>query len=84
MSKKQLDIAKKMINEMQRKKDDVNGSTFKEQILMLQQQVTELQKYNRSARDAMVNKKLKDVQGIELEVLELKRRNKALELEKGR
>ena len=84
MSKKQLDIAKKMINEMQRKKDDVNGSTVKEQILMLQQQVTELQKYNRSARDALVNKKLKDVQGIELEVLELKRRNKALELEKGR
>ncbi|XP_061353827.1 protein CHUP1, chloroplastic-like isoform X2 [Gastrolobium bilobum] len=81
LSKKQLDIAKKMISEMQWKKE-VNGSPVKEQILMLQQQVTELQKYNGSGRNATVNKKLNDVQDIELEVLELKRRNKELELEK--
>ncbi|KAJ1428148.1 hypothetical protein SESBI_09152 [Sesbania bispinosa] len=81
LSKKQIDIAKKMINEMQRKKD-INGSPVKGQMLILQQQVIELQKYNNSGRNAMVNKKLKDAQDIELEVLELKRKNKELELEK--
>ncbi|TKY73239.1 CHUP1 [Spatholobus suberectus] len=81
MSKKQLDIAKKMINEMQRKKD-VNGSPGREQVSMLQQQVTEFRKYSSSGRNAMANKKLKDVQDMELEVLELNRRNKELELEK--
>ncbi|KAJ1393598.1 hypothetical protein SESBI_34782 [Sesbania bispinosa] len=81
LSKKQMDIAKKMINEMQRKKD-INGSPVKEQMLILQQQVIELHKYNNSGRNAMVNKKLKDAQDIELQVLELKRKNKELELEK--
>ncbi|CAJ1975381.1 unnamed protein product [Sphenostylis stenocarpa] len=83
MSKKQLDIAKKIINEMQRKKDViVNASPVREQILMLQQQVTEFQKFHSSGGNSTTTRKIKDVQGIELEVLELKRRNKELELEK--
>jgi len=80
MSKKQLDIAKKMINEMQRKKGD--ASPMREQILMLQQQVTEFQKFHSSGGNSSTNNKLKDVQHVEVEVLELKRRNKELELEK--
>ncbi|QCE14094.1 hypothetical protein DEO72_LG11g1092 [Vigna unguiculata] len=80
MSKKQLVIAKKMINEMQRKKGD--AGPVKEQILVLQQQVTELQKFQSSGGNSSTKKKLKDVQDIEVEVLELKRRNKELELEK--
>ncbi|KAK7411259.1 hypothetical protein VNO78_02692 [Psophocarpus tetragonolobus] len=83
MSKKQLDIAKKMINEMQRKKDVmVNAKPIREHILMLQQQVTEFGKYNSSDENVMGNKKLKDVQNMEVEVLKLKRKNKELELEK--
>ncbi|XP_029129108.1 protein CHUP1, chloroplastic-like isoform X2 [Cajanus cajan] len=78
LSKKELDITNKMINEMKRKKEDV----VRKQILMLQQQVTEFQKHNSSGRNATANKKLKEVQGMEVEVLELKRRNKELELEK--
>ncbi|KAK7327639.1 hypothetical protein VNO77_21723 [Canavalia gladiata] len=81
LSKTKLDIAKRIIYEMQRKKD-VNGNPVKKQILMLQQQVTELQKYNSSCTNPMVNKKLKDLQDIEFQVLELKRRNEELELEK--
>ncbi|XP_027368212.1 protein CHUP1, chloroplastic-like [Abrus precatorius] len=81
LSKKQLDLAKRMINEMQRK-NGVNRIRVKEKILMLHQQVTDFQKYNSSGRIAMPNTKLKDVQDIVLEILELKRRNKELELEK--
>ncbi|KAG4390049.1 hypothetical protein GLYMA_06G209800v4 [Glycine max] len=81
MLKKQLDIAKKMMNEMHRKKD-VNASPVREQILMLQQQVAEFRKFNSSGGNAMGNKKLKDVQDMMVKVLELKRRNKELELEK--
>ncbi|KAK7304200.1 hypothetical protein RJT34_15319 [Clitoria ternatea] len=81
LAKKQLHITNNMINEMQRKKG-VNGSNFKEQILMLQQQVTELEKHNCSGENIKVNKKLENVQDMELEVLELNRRNKELELDK--
>ncbi|RDX81419.1 Protein CHUP1, chloroplastic, partial [Mucuna pruriens] len=81
LSRKQLDIAKKMVKEMERKKD-VNGSPVRDQILMLQEQVTEFRKYNSSGRNDIANKKLKGVQDMEVEVLQLKRRNKELELEK--
>ncbi|XP_022634594.1 protein CHUP1, chloroplastic isoform X2 [Vigna radiata var. radiata] len=80
MSKKQLDIAKKMIDEIQRKKGD--AGPVREQILMLQQQVTEFKKFQSSGENSSTNKRLKDVQDIEVEVLELKRKNKELELEK--
>lgn len=83
LTEKQLHIAKRRINEMQ-KKNDVNGSpiSVKEQLLILQQQVTEFRKYEDSGRTAMVKKKLKATKDVELEVWELKRRNKELELEK--
>lgn len=81
LSKMQLDIANKIINEMQRKKG-MNGSPVKDQMLVLQQVVTELEKHNGSGGNDVVNKKIRDVQDMELEVLELKRRNKELELEK--
>ncbi|MED6195384.1 hypothetical protein PIB30_037399 [Stylosanthes scabra] len=80
-TKKHLEIAKKMLNEMERKKS-FEGRQVEEQILMLEQQVTDLQKQDSSARDAKMVKKLKDVEGVKLEALELKRRNKELELEK--
>ncbi|WVZ20379.1 hypothetical protein V8G54_007701, partial [Vigna mungo] len=80
VSKKQLDIAKKMIDEIQRKKGD--AGPVREQILMLQQQVTEFKKFQSSGENSSTNKRLKDVQDIEVEVLELKRKNKELELEK--
>ncbi|XP_017421235.1 protein CHUP1, chloroplastic isoform X1 [Vigna angularis] len=80
MSKNQLDVAKKMINEIQRKRGD--AGPVREQILMLQQQVTEFKKFQSSGENSSTNKKLKDVQDIEVEVLELKRKNKELELEK--
>ena len=66
---------------MQREKD-VNASPVREQILMLQQQVAEFRKFNSSGGNAKGNKKLKDVQDMMVKVLELKRRNKELELEK--
>ncbi|MED6172281.1 hypothetical protein PIB30_048643 [Stylosanthes scabra] len=81
VSKKHLETAKKMLNEMERKKS-FEGRRVEEQILMLEQQVTELQKQDSSARDAKMINKLKDVEGVELEALELKRTNKELELEK--
>lgn len=80
-AEKQLDIAKKRIHEMQKKKD-VNSNPVKMQILMLQQQVTEFQKYDDCGRNAMLREKLKCVKDLELEVLELRRRNKELQLEK--
>lgn len=81
LCKVHLETAKKIINGMQRK-NDMNRGLVKDQILMLQQQVAELQKYNGSGRNVGVNKKLREAEDIELEVLELKRRNKELELEK--
>lgn len=81
LCKVQLEIANKIINEIHRKKD-MNRSLVKDQILILQQQVAELQKYNGSGRNAVVNKKLGEAQDIEMEVLELKRNNKELEMEK--
>ncbi|KAL2340620.1 hypothetical protein Fmac_008560 [Flemingia macrophylla] len=82
LSKTHLDIANKLINEMKRNKDDANASPMRKQILMLQQQVTEFEKYNGSGRKATANKKLKEVKDMEVKVLELKRSNKELELEK--
>jgi len=79
MYKMQLEIANKIINEMESKKD-INGSHVKDQMLLLQQQVDELDKYNGAT--ATVNKKHEHVEDRELEVLEMKRRNKELELEK--
>ncbi|KAL1291272.1 hypothetical protein AAHE18_20G189400 [Arachis hypogaea] len=81
ISKKHLEIAKKTLNEMERKKS-FEGSRVEEQILMLEKQVTELKKQDSSSRDAKIIKKIKDIEGVGLEALELKRRNKELELEK--
>ncbi|RHN74177.1 hypothetical protein MtrunA17_Chr2g0307341 [Medicago truncatula] len=79
MCKMQLEIANKIINEMESKKDMI-GSHVKDQMLMLQQQVDEFEKYN--VATATVNKEHEHVEDRELEVLEMKRRNKELELEK--
>lgn len=79
MCKMQLEIANKIINQMESKKD-MNGSHVKDQMLMLQQKVDGLEKYNGAT--AIVNKKHEHVEDRELKVLKMKRRNKELELEK--
>lgn len=79
MCKMQLEIANKIINEMESKKN-MNGSHVNDQMLTLQQRVDELAKYNGAT--AMVNKKHEHVEDRALQVLEMKRRNKELELEK--
>ncbi|XP_015945777.1 protein CHUP1, chloroplastic-like isoform X1 [Arachis duranensis] len=81
LSKKHLEIAKKTLNEMERKRS-FEGSRVEEQILMLEKQVTKLKKQDSSSRGAKIIKKIKDIEGVGLEALELKRRNKELELEK--
>ncbi|KAI4335821.1 hypothetical protein L6164_014430 [Bauhinia variegata] len=81
LAEKQLHMAKNMINEMQRQKD-VNPRPVKEQIFKLQQQVTEFHKYDGSHCDDTISKKLEAAKNLEMKVLELKRRNKELELEK--
>ncbi|TQD74699.1 hypothetical protein C1H46_039776 [Malus baccata] len=80
--KKQLDAEKKMIAEMQRRmeysgKDDVKG-----RLLVVGEQVSRFPKDEMCIRDELVEKKLKGVKNVELEVLKMKRRNKELELEK--
>ncbi|BBH04080.1 Hydroxyproline-rich glycoprotein family protein [Prunus dulcis] len=74
LAKKQLEMAKKMIAEMQKKMDSNESSIMKGGCCFPKDEI--------SVRDAIAEKKLKAVKNVELEVLKMKRRNKELELEK--
>lgn len=82
LAKKQLEMAKKMIAEMQKKMDSNESSIMKGRLLVMEEQVSSFPKDEISVRDAIAEKKLKAVKNVELEVLKMKRRNKELELEK--
>ncbi|KAH0975898.1 hypothetical protein GBA52_017797 [Prunus armeniaca] len=82
LAKKQLEMAKKMIAEMQKKMDSNESSIMKGRLLVIEEQVSSFPKDEISVRDAIAEKKLKAVKNVELEVLKMKRRNKELELEK--
>ncbi|CAN6714255.1 unnamed protein product [Malus baccata var. baccata] len=80
--KKQLDAAKKMIAEMQKRMEYSGKNDVKGRLLVVGEQVSRFPKDEMCIRDELVEKKLKGVKNVELEVLKMKRRNKELELEK--
>lgn len=81
LAKKQLEMAKKTIAEMQQKMD-VQTRHIKGQLLMIGGKVRGFQNNEDSDRDFLLEKKLREVKNVELEVVETKRKNKEIELEK--
>ncbi|OVA05047.1 hypothetical protein BVC80_1211g124 [Macleaya cordata] len=81
--RKELEIARNKIKELQRQ-IQLDANQTRGQLLMLKQQVTGLQSKEEDAfkKDAEVEKKLKAVKELEMEVVELKRKNKELHHEK--
>ncbi|XVF09672.1 hypothetical protein REPUB_Repub07fG0115100 [Reevesia pubescens] len=73
-------MAKKMIEEMQMKNG--NASQIKEQIVVLEEQLSRFTTNETSARDALIKNRLEVVKNIELQEVKMRRRNKELELEK--
>ncbi|XP_077253732.1 hydroxyproline-rich glycoprotein family protein [Tasmannia lanceolata] len=82
-AKKELEIARNKIKELQRQ-IQLDANQTKGQLLMLKQQVTSLhaKEEEASKRDAELENKLKSVKELEVEVVELRRRNKELQHEK--
>ncbi|KAK5817570.1 hypothetical protein PVK06_022496 [Gossypium arboreum] len=80
MGMKQLDMAKQLIEELQRKNG--SGSQIKGQIILLEEQLSGFTAIETSSGDALVKSRLEDIKNIELEVIKKRRRNKELELEK--
>lgn len=78
--KKELEMARNKIKELQRQ-IQLEANQTKGQLLLLKQQVSGLQTKEEEAfrKDAEVEKKLKAVKELEVEVVELKRRNKELQ-----
>ncbi|CAL5209157.1 unnamed protein product [Lathyrus oleraceus] len=83
LSNKELEAARNKIKELQTQLR-VAANQTKGQLLLLKQKVSGLQmKEEEVARkDAEIEKKLKNANGLEIEVVELKRRNKELQHEK--
>ncbi|GMY15388.1 protein chup1, chloroplastic [Fagus crenata] len=81
VAEKQLETAKNMLKGLQDKMD-ANPKHVKGRLIMLQEQVSRFQSDEISFRDTNVVKKLENVKDVELEIAEMKRRNKELELEK--
>lgn len=81
-AKSQLEKAKRTVEDLE-KKMDVNAGHMKQQLVMLEEQVSEIQcsKGNYS-NNGMNEKKLKAAKHVELEYVEMQRINKELELEK--
>uniref|UniRef100_A0A2P2JA90 Uncharacterized protein n=1 Tax=Rhizophora mucronata TaxID=61149 RepID=A0A2P2JA90_RHIMU len=81
--KKELDVARNKIKELQRQ-IQLDANQTKGQLLLLKQQVSGLQAKEQEAisKDVEVEKKLKVVKELELEVVELKRKNTELKHEK--
>ncbi|GAU21479.1 hypothetical protein TSUD_242020 [Trifolium subterraneum] len=82
-AKKELEVARNKIRELQRQMQ-LEANQTKGQLLLLKQQVSGLQvKEETAARnDADIEKKLKAVNDLEVTVVELKRKNKELQFEK--
>ena len=81
VAEKQLETAKNMLKGLQDKMD-ANPKHVKGRLIMLQEQVSRFPSDEISFRDTNVVKKLENVKDVELEIAEMKRRNKELELEK--
>lgn len=83
LSNRELEAARNKIKELQTQLRLAANQT-KDQLLLLKQKVSGLQmKEEEVARkDAEIEKKLKNANGLEVEVVELKRRNKELQHEK--
>ncbi|KAL1564916.1 Protein chup1, chloroplastic [Salvia divinorum] len=78
-ARKELDVARKKIKELQ-KQIQLEANQTKGQLLLLKQQVSGLQ--SKEQENAELDKKLKAVKELEVEVMELKRKNKELQYEK--
>ncbi|KAL0463646.1 UNVERIFIED_CONTAM: protein CHUP1, chloroplastic [Sesamum latifolium] len=83
VARKELETARKKIKELQRQ-IQLEANQTKGQLLLLKQQVSGLQAKEEQAlkKDSEVDKKLKAVKELEVEVMELKRKNKELQHEK--
>lgn len=81
--KKELEMSRKKIKELQ-KQIQLEANQTKGQLLLLKQQVSGLQSKEQETftNNAEVEKKLKAVKELEVEVMELKRKNKELHHEK--
>ncbi|XP_062029141.1 protein CHUP1, chloroplastic-like [Rosa rugosa] len=87
LARKQLETARKVIAELQKKMNYCNESNMKVKgrLLIVEEQVSNLPRdidEGSSVRDAIVEKKLQGVRDVELQILKMKRRNKELELGK--
>ncbi|KAI4313981.1 hypothetical protein L6164_026924 [Bauhinia variegata] len=82
-AKRELEVARSKIKELQRR-IQLEANQTKGQLLLLKQQVSCLQAKEEAAvrKDAEIEKKLKAVKELEVEVVELKRKNKELQHEK--
>jgi chromosome segregation ATPase len=80
---RELEAARNKIEELQRQ-IRIAANQTKGQLLLLKQKVSGLQRKEEEAakKDAEIEKKLKTVNDLEVEVVELKRRNKELQHEK--
>ncbi|KAJ0985682.1 hypothetical protein J5N97_004038 [Dioscorea zingiberensis] len=83
VAKKELDLARNKLKELQRQ-IQLEANQTKGHLLLLKQQVTSLKDKEEEAskRDAEVERKLKAVRELEVEVVELRRKNKELQIEK--
>ncbi|GFP94571.1 protein chup1 chloroplastic, partial [Phtheirospermum japonicum] len=81
--RKELETARKKLKDLQ-KQIQLEANQTKGQLLLLKQQVSGLQVKEQEMleKDAEVEKKLKGVKEMEVEVMELKRKNKELQYEK--
>ncbi|KAL8121060.1 protein CHUP1, chloroplastic [Apium graveolens] len=81
--KKDLEVARNKIRELQRQMQ-MEATQTKGQLLLLKQQVTGLQVKEEEAfkKDTEVEKMLKSLKALEMEVAELKRKNRELQHEK--
>ncbi|ESQ32920.1 hypothetical protein EUTSA_v10003588mg [Eutrema salsugineum] len=81
--RKELEVARNKIKELQRQ-IQLDANQTKGQLLLLKQHVSSLQMKEEEAmnKDSEVDRKLKAVQGLEVEVMELKRKNRELQHEK--
>lgn len=82
-ARKELEVARNKIKELQRQ-IQLDANQTKGHLLMLKQQVTSLlaKEEEASKRDVELDRKLKSVKELEVEVVELRRRNKELQHEK--
>ncbi|KAG6764148.1 hypothetical protein POTOM_031606 [Populus tomentosa] len=82
-AKKELEPSRNKIKELQRQ-IQLNANQTKGQLLLLKQQVSGLQSREQEAmkKDAEAEKRLKTAKELEVEVVELKRKNKELQHEK--